>query len=305
MSDAVSDAASEAASVDVAVIGLGTMGGRCAALAVEKGFEVVGFDPVPEVRERAAAQGVTVAADAAAAVRDARVVLVSVPLPEHVAALAAGPLQAASPGTVVVDLSTIDPETARAAHAGLTAYDVVYIDAPVLGRPDRCGAWTLVVGGPVGTVEQVTPLLEKTVAARVVHVGDVGAGSAVKLLNNLMFGAINAVTAEALTICRHSGVDPAVFVDAVAQSGAATVSNLFKELAPRMIAGDDDPTFALDLLAKDNRLALQLAQQKRTAAPIAATVDMLNTAGLAQGLGQRDSGAMHRVYGLFSPQDRP
>jgi 3-hydroxyisobutyrate dehydrogenase len=129
-------------SVDVAVIGLGTMGGRCAALAAEKGFEVVGFDPVAEVRERAAAAGVRVAADPAAAVRDARVVLLSVPLPEHVAELAAGPLQAATAGTVVVDLSTIDPATARAAHAGLAAYDVTYVDATVLGRPDRCGAWS-------------------------------------------------------------------------------------------------------------------------------------------------------------------
>jgi len=294
---------SHTATADLAVIGLGTMGGRCAALAVEKGFAVAGYDPVGAVRERAAGHGVTVAPDAAAAVREARVVLVSVPLPEHVVDLADGPLQEAAPGTVVVDLSTIDPGSARQAHESLAGRDVVYVDAPVLGRPDRCGAWTLVVGGPAGAVEQVTPVLEKTVAARVLRVGDVGAGSAVKLLNNLMFGAINAVTAEALTICRHSGVDPAVFVDAVAQSGAATVSNLFKELAPRMIADDDEPTFALELLAKDNRLALQLAQQMRTAAPVAATVDMLNTVGLAHGLGPRDSGAVHRVYGSLSPGD--
>jgi 3-hydroxyisobutyrate dehydrogenase len=171
----------------------------------------------------------------------------------------------------------------------------------VLGRPERCGSWTLVVGGSDEAVRQVSPLLEKTVAARVLRVGDVGAGSTVKLLNNLMFGAINAVTAEALTICRHAGVDPAVFVDAVAESGAATVSNLFKELAPRMIAGDDEATFALELLAKDNRLVLRLAQDTRVAAPITASVDMLNTAGLAQGLGTRDTGAIQRIYAAMSP----
>ncbi|MGH3743225.1 MAG: NAD(P)-dependent oxidoreductase, partial [Micromonosporaceae bacterium] len=164
-----------------------------------------------------------------------------------------------------------------------------------------CGVWTLVVGGPETAVRRVAPVLEKTIAKRVARVGDVGAGSAVKLLNNLMFGAINAVTAEVLTICRQTGVDPELFVDAVAESGAATVSNLFKEAAPRMIAGDDEPTFALELLAKDNRLALQLAQQTLTAAPIAATVDMLNTAGLAKGLGHRDSGAILRVYDSVSP----
>jgi 3-hydroxyisobutyrate dehydrogenase len=290
-------------SADVSVIGLGTMGGRCASLAVEKGFDVVGFDPAERACEEAAACGVRIASDAADAVGAASIVLLSVPLPAHVADLANGPLLAAAAGTVVVDLSTIDPGTARRAHDALAVRDVTYLDAPVLGRPDRCGAWTLVVGGPSAAVDRVTPMLGETVAARVVHVGDVGAGSVVKLLNNLMFGAINAVTAEALTICRQSSVDPAVFVDAVAGSGAATVSNLFKELAPRMISGDDEPTFSLELLAKDNRLALQLAQQVNTAAPVAANVDMLNTAGLAQGLGQRDSGAIHRVYATLSQRD--
>jgi len=289
-------------SADLAVVGLGAMGGRCAVRAAEAGFKVVGFDPDPRARESARVGGVTIAADAAEAARTAPLILVSVPLPEHVADLAAGPLQEAAAGTVVVDISTIAPDTARKAYAELSAHDVGYVDAPVLGRPEGCGSWTLVVGGPVQAVTRVTPLLEETVARRVVQVGEVGAGSTVKLLNNLMFGAINAVTAEALTICRRSGVDPAAFVDVVAQSGAATVSNLFRELAPRMVSGDDDPTFALELLAKDNRLALQLAQQTQTAAPLAAAVDVLHTAGLAQGLGRRDSGALHRVYAALSPE---
>ncbi|MGH3366565.1 MAG: NAD(P)-dependent oxidoreductase [Nocardioidaceae bacterium] len=287
-------------SADLAVLGLGTMGGRCAARAVDAGLDVVGFDPVAGARETAGRHGVRIVDDPGLAAQQARVLLVSVPLPEHVAELAAGPLQRAAAGTVVVDLSTIDPGTAREAHAALAARSVVYVDAPVLGRPERCGAWTLVAGGPATNIDQVTPTLEKTIAARVVRVGDVGAGSAVKLLNNLMFGAINAVTAEALTICRSSGVDPAVFVDAVAESGAATVSNLFKELAPRMVRGDDEPAFSLALLAKDNRLAVQLAQQHRCLAPMAASVDMLNTAGLARGYGGRDTAAVHRLYAALS-----
>lgn len=287
-------------SADLAVIGLGTMGGRCAARAAGAGLDVTGFDPVPAARDRAAGSGVTVTSDVAQAARSAAVVLVSVPLPEHVAELASGPLQHATPGTVIVDLSTIDPGTARQASAVLAQVDVSYLDAPVLGRPERCGFWTLVVGGAESTVERVTPLLEKTVASRVVRIGEVGAGSIAKLLNNLMFGAVNAATAEVLTLCRRAGVDPGVFVDAIVQSGAATVSNLFKEAAPRMIAGDDDPTFALELLAKDNRLVLQLAQHLRVPAPIAASVDVINTAGLAQGLGGRDSGAVRQVYATLS-----
>jgi len=287
---------------DLAVLGLGTMGGACAARAVAEGLSVVGSDPVAEARQRAERVGVTTRPTLADAAASATTILLSVPRPEHVRDLASDALLAAAPGTVVVDLSTIDPGTAQQAAASLAEHDITYLDAPVLGRPDKCGAWTLVAGGPPPAIDAATPLLLKTIAARVVRVGDVGAGSVVKLLNNLMFGAINAVTAEALTLCREHGVDPAVFVESVAESGAATVSNLFKELAPRMIAGDDDPAFALALLAKDNRLALELAGQSGTVAPVAAVVDRINSAALAQGLGDRDTGAVHRAYPSLDPE---
>src|SRR5699024_7278661 len=195
---------------------------------------------------------------------------------ENVAQLAHGPLQDAQAGTIVVDLSTIDPDTARDAASTLAERGIVYMDSPVLGRPERCGSWTLVVGGPRAEFDFAAKLLKETIATRVVRVGDVGSGSVVKLLNNLMFGAINAVTAEALTLCEAQGVDSSEFVNAVAESGAATVSNLFKELAPRMVANDYNPTFSLDLLTKDNRLALKLARSRDMEAPVAATVTRIN-----------------------------
>ncbi len=280
----------------LAILGLGTMGGRAAARAVQQGFEVVGYDPSATARQDASAAGVEVTDDVSHAVASARTILLSVPRPEHVRGLAEGALAAAAPGSVVADLSTIDAQTARAAGKTLGDRQVTYLDAPVLGRPERCGFWTLVVGGPAAAVATVEPILQKSVAARVLRVGDVGAGSVVKLLNNLMFGAINAVTAEVLTIAADNDVDPAVFVDAVAESGAATVSNLFKEAAPRMVAGDYSPVFALDLLAKDNGLALQLADQSGTAAPIAELVDALNRAAADLGLGSWDSGVLHKAY---------
>lgn len=283
-------------SADLSVLGLGTMGGRVAARAVESGLEVVGFDPVEQARERASSAGVKVVASAEECAAAASLVLLSVPRPEHVDGLVDGALRSAGSGSVVADLSTIDPDTARRAATSLSPAGVTYLDAPVLGRPDKVGNWTLVVGGAADVVEAVTPTLLRVAAARVVRVGDTGAGSVVKLLNNLMFGAINAVTAEAIALCRDNGVDPAAFVDTVAGSGAATVSNLFRELAPRIVQGDDDPVFALDLLAKDNRLALALAEASATPAPIAATVDAINDEAVRLGYASRDSGAVFRTY---------
>ena len=282
--------------VRVAVLGLGTMGGRAASATAAAGHDVVGFDPVPEVRARAAGEGVGVVDTAEAALAGAELVLVSVPRPEHVRGLAEGALRSAAAGTVVVDLSTIDPTTARAAAATLAEVGVVYLDCPVLGRPAGCGTWTLVAGGPESAVTRVAPLLESTVARRVVRVGDVGAGSVVKILNNLMFGAINAVTAEAVHLSRGAGIDPSLFVDAVLDSGAATVSNLFRDIGPRLVAGQDDPVFALDLLAKDNRLALDLAAGAGLAAPVAEVVAQVNERALGLGYGSRDSIAVLHAY---------
>lgn len=280
----------------VTVLGLGAMGGRAVTAVAAAGYDVTGYDPMSSARDRAADAGTPVTDNAAAAVATADVVVLSVPKPEHVVALAEGDLLRARKGTVVVDLSTIDPATARRAAGIVARQGIVYLDCPVLGRPAGCGAWTVVAGGAEADVTRVTPLLESTVAKRVVRIGDVGAGSVVKILNNLMFGAINAVTAEALHLCERSGIDQAVFVDAVVDSGAATVSNLFRDLAPRIARGDHDPVFALDLLAKDNRLAAALAAEVGSAAPVAEVVGGINEATLGLGHGAKDSSAVIHAY---------
>lgn len=281
---------------DLSILGLGTMGGRVATTAVGAGLNVVGYDPVTNARESAGDGGVAIAGSAEECASSAPLVIVSVPNPEHITELAHGALTSCSPGTSVFDLSTIDPMTARDAAKGLSEHGVTYLDAPVLGRPDKVGNWTLVVGGDKQAIVDATPLLQRVAAANVVRVGDTGSGSVVKLLNNLMFGAINAVTAEAVALCRDNDVDPGVFVDTVAGSGAATVSNLFRELAPRIVSGDDDPVFAMNLLAKDNRLAAELAKASGTRAPIAEAVNALNAEAVGLGFGARDSGAVYRTY---------
>lgn len=284
----------------VAVLGLGTMGGRVAARLVSDSYEVHGYDPVASAGEAAAGAGVQVHDNADEAVKSASLVILSLPRPEHVLAVANGPLRTAAEGTVVADLSTIDPGTARACAEVLGGRGIGYVDAPVLGRPDRCGQWTLAAGGTETDISRIRAVLEGTIATSVVRVGDVGAGSVVKVLNNLMFGAINAVTAEALNACRLAGVDPAVFVATVANSGAATVSNLFQEMAPRLLASDYQPAFALSLLQKDNRLALQLADQVGAPAFVAECVDQVNTLAVNIGYGDHDAGAVQELYRMLS-----
>jgi len=284
------------ASPVLGVIGLGAMGGRVAARLTAAGT-VHGYDRSEAALEAAAGHGVRRAASAEEVAELADVLVLSLPMPDDVVGTARDVLAARlRPGSVVVDLSTIDPASARAAAEAVAQAGAVYLDAPVLGRPDKVGNWTLVAGGDEAAVEQVRPLLEGTVARAVVRTGDVGSGSVVKLLNNLMFGAINAVTAEVLTTAKAAGVDPAEFARIVAESGAATVSNLFKELAPKIAAGDFAPAFALGLLEKDNRLAVALARETGTPAFIGTAVDQVNRLSLDRGLGGLDTGAVQRLY---------
>lgn len=287
-------------SEQVAILGLGTMGGHAAQRLLGAGASVAGFDPSPAACEAATTSGVRACDTPKDAVRGASVVILSLPTPVDVIAAARGPLSAVTADTTIIDLSTIDPESAQTAAGEVAPTGASYLDAPVLGRPDHCGQWTLVAGGPAHTVEHVRPLLESSVAKKVVHVGEVGTGSVVKLLNNLMFGAINAVTAEVFDICHRSGLDPETFSATVADSGAATVSGLFHHLSAKIPAGDYFPTFSLGLLHKDNHLALELAKNSGSPAFMARCVDQINSLAVQQNWAHQDTGAVHKFYQLLS-----
>jgi 3-hydroxyisobutyrate dehydrogenase len=285
----------------VGVIGIGVMGSRVAAALAEAGLNVIGHDIDPVARERAEALGVRVVAGAKEVLAQVPVVLLSLPMPADVLAVVEESLPAAE-GVLVIDLSTIDPGTAREAAARVRGAGGRYVDAPVLGRPASVGAWTLPAGGQDADVAEVSQLTVGTIAKAVLPVGDVGAGCLVKVLNNMMFGAINAVTAEVLDLADRWGLPPARFVEVVADSGAATVSPLFRDVAPRMAAHDHTPVFSLALLRKDVGLGITLAQQLDAPAEISTAVAELTNAAVGLGHGQDDTSALIELYDIRRDQ---
>jgi 3-hydroxyisobutyrate dehydrogenase-like beta-hydroxyacid dehydrogenase len=280
----------------VAILGLGAMGGAAAAALAAGGVRTVGFDPSAAASQRAAQRAVAIAESAEQAASGASIVVLSLPTPRHVLAVVDDLVSTLAPEALVVDLSTIDPETAKSAAQRVRAVGSDYVDAPVLGRPAAVGAWTCVAGGRRDSVQRAERLLQGTVARKVLHVGDVGGGSLVKVLNNLMFGAINAITVEALALAEAAGLDPGVFVDAVKDSGAAAVSGLFRDVAPRIVDGDFAPVFATALLHKDNQLAMDIADRVGVPLIVGRSVQQLNTMAMREGVAADDSGAVIRVY---------
>jgi len=248
----------------VAVIGLGTMGLPMARHLVGAGHDVVGCDVDPA---RVELLGASAAATPRAAAEGAEVVLLSLPTPaavEEVVLGADGVRDGAGRGTLVVDMSTSPPALARSLASECAELDV--LDAPVSGGPHGAegATLTIMVGGDEPAFRRALPLFE-ILGDLVVLVGGHGAGQAAKLCNNLIAGATMAAIAESCAIARREGIDPEVLYELVTASTGD--SRVLRTRFP--LAGADDahpsahgyaPLFALDLIAKDMALALELAE---------------------------------------------
>lgn len=285
----------------IGIVGVGQMGSRIAAALLGTDAAVVAHDIDPVALTRASELGADVM-DTLAGLEGAGSVILSLPGPQEVLQVTSGLAALPRGAPHVIDMSTIDPHTARMCARTLSDAGGSYTDAPVLGRPATCGSWTLPVGGNGEGVARVRDILAP-VADRILHVGEIGQGQVVKLLNNLMFGAINAVTAEALSLSRAVGMDPRVFVETVVESGAATVSNLFKDIGPRAVAGRFEPTFTLRLLNKDNLLVAEMAREVGIPLPIGSAITTLNQMAMLAGYGEEDSIAVLKFLdGLRAPE---
>ena len=280
----------------VGFVGLGTMGLPMARRLVAAGHEVVACDVDPE---RVAVLGGAVAATPAEAAAEADAVLVSLPSLEAVEEVMLGPqgLRAgAPPGTLAIDLSTSSPSLARRLAAELETLAV--LDAPVSGGPRGAadGTLTVMVGGDAEAFERARPLLE-AFGTFVVHVGPSGAGQTAKLCNNLVAGATMAAIAEACAIASQEGLDPKLLYELLTSSTGD--SRVLRTRFP--IAGADDahpssngyaPLFALDLIAKDLGLALELAEQRGIEAAVAAAALVRYAEAQRAGHGELDYSAV-------------
>jgi 3-hydroxyisobutyrate dehydrogenase-like beta-hydroxyacid dehydrogenase len=274
------------------------MGFLVASTLVKAGYRVVVCDKDTRALQRARELGAATLDYPQNVAEQTEIVLLLLPGPPQVEAVVAGDrslLAGAQPGQVIVDMSTVDPATTRRMGNRAEEVGVSYLDAPILGRPSALGHWVLPVGGDSAIVARCRPVLE-VLASEVIHVGPLGAGHTLKLLNAMMFSAINAMTAEMMAISCKAGLPPEVLFETIAGSQAATVSGLFKEVGAKIVARDFTPVFPVDLLCKDNGLAIEMARACDAPPVLADAVQVLNELASARGLGVEDSGALVKVY---------
>ena len=283
----------------VGLIGCGRMGRCMLEGMLAKGYSVVVYDKFPAAAENAAALGATAVATPREAAQQASVILMSLPGPaqlEDVLVGEGGLKEGLTSDHVVIDTSTVDPKTTRGLDQRVEATGAAYLDCPILGRPSAAGKWMLPTGGSAEALEKVKPVL-LCFASNAVLVGDHGAGNALKLLNQMMFTCINAISSEVMAICDHVGIKKEVFYDTVAASTAATVSGLFREVGKCIVnEAYDTPAFTVDLLIKDTKLALQMAKDADAPSLIAGTAQMYNEIAHGEGLGGQDTSALYKVF---------
>ncbi len=289
----------------IGLIGAGVMGRTIAPKILEAGHVLIGFDPSAEAREKLKSLGAAVAGTLAEVALQADIIIMFLPGPAQVEECVAGPdglLAVARPGTVIVDMSTIDPGTSRRMWDLAKKKNIGYLDAPVLGRPATVGKWALPIGGAAEDIERCAPVF-RLLAAKFFHIGESGSGNKIKLLNQMMFGAINAMTAEMMAVSEKVGIPPKLLFETITASQAGTVSNLFKELGERIVLDDfSNPTFPVNLLCKDVRLAVEMAQEHKAPPLLARTIQFANEMAQAQGFGASDTAVMwksfSRLWGL-------
>ena len=282
----------------VGFIGLGIMGSRMAANLRRAGHELAVFNRTRETADAwARDHGAAVAATPAQAAAEAEVVITMVvdgPQVEAVLLGDGGAAGGAAEGTLCVDMSTIAPTETRRIGAALAERGVRFMDAPVTGSSPRAqdGTLTIMAGGEPQDFERAGPLFE-AMGELIVHVGGLGDGEMIKLINNAV-AAVNAATVgEALLVARRTGLD----LDALVRvMGAGSGGSAMLELKAEPMRRHDYATlFKLDHMLKDVRLCLEEGQAVGAPFPAAASTREILTAASRQGHGDEDFAAMIEV----------
>jgi 3-hydroxyisobutyrate dehydrogenase-like beta-hydroxyacid dehydrogenase len=275
----------------IGFLGLGIMGSRMAANVTKAGYELTAWTHSEGKAERWASQHGATAVGTPAEVANESDIVVSMVVDgaqvESVLCGADGVLEGGKEGLLCLDMSTIAPTDTRRIAALLAQHGIRMADAPVTGSSPRAqaGTLTIMVGGELEDFERAKPLL-KTMGELIVHVGELGQGEMLKLINNSLGAANAAAVAEALLLADATGVDLDALV-AVTQSGSGASAQLQMKAGP-MREHDYATLFKTEHLLKDVRLCLEEAQAAGIPFPAAAHARDLLAATMGRGHGADD-----------------
>jgi 3-hydroxyisobutyrate dehydrogenase len=282
----------------IGFIGLGIMGGRMAGVLSRAGYALTVFDIDRSRMQALATAGASGAASPQQVAERSDIVFSSLPVPATVKAVylgADGVLEGARPGTIAIDMSTVDPETTRAISAKAGDKAVAYLDAPVSGgfREAENGTLVIIVGGDRDALDRSRKVLE-ALGSTIHYAGPSGSGNVVKLVNNVMSMGNVLVAAEAFVLGVKAGMDGQTLFDILRTSAGRSFH--FERRLPNILARNFAPGFTVDLARKDLGLALDMARSCEVPVPATSLIHQLYNASAALGDGPNDFASIVKVF---------
>ncbi len=300
----------------IGFIGLGNMGLPMAEQLLQAGYKVRAFDVATASLDGARELGADIAESVADAADGASIVITMLPVGKHVRAVYFGPealIDAAAPGTLLIDSSTIDVETSRAVGDAATAAGLEMIDAPVTGgvMGARAGKLNFLIGGTDAAVERARPVLS-VMGENLLHAGAQGSGIGVKICNNMALGIAMIAAAEALMMAKRLGMDVKRTHEIISKSSGQSWPPSNYCPLPDVIDGVPAnngyrPGFTAAMMQKDLRLAQDAAQSVDACTPLGAHALAIFSLFCSNGDAQTDYSGISKLIGgdawdyLFDP----
>jgi len=282
----------------IGFIGLGTMGKWMALNVAKAGFPLTVFDVRPYPVKELVGAGATAGVDPADVAKRSAQIFLSLPdthVVESVLFGEKGVVQGLSPGSIVVDLSTINYMATLRIEEALRAKGMTFIDAPVSGMEARAKDATLTVmaGGNPGALEEIRPVLN-ALANNIVNAGKTGNGQLTKLINQLLFNMSCAAMAEILPMAVKLGLDPEAVCRVVTTGTGRTFALEF--FTPHILEDNFKPGYPLLSAYKDMESAAEISSQMKIPLPVFAATMQTYQMALSQGLGNENKGSMIKVW---------
>ncbi len=281
----------------IGFIGLGIMGRPMALNLAKAGHRLTVYNRTRSRADAIASDRIQVADSPREVASASNLIFVMVTDSAAVESVVAGPLgllESIRPGSLVVDMSTISPAVEQALDRRLEAVGASLVDAPVSGGDvgAQQGTLAIMVGGRRPDYERILPVLQ-AMGRTITYCGPVGSGQLTKLCNQILVSLNLLAVSEALAFATKNGLDPAVMIEAV--RGGAAGSWQLANLGPRIVAGDFQPGFMVDLMQKDLRLVMEAAGAAHAPLPGTALVHQLFHSAQARGLGREGTQALAKV----------
>ncbi|WP_352419328.1 NAD(P)-dependent oxidoreductase [Proteiniborus sp.] len=283
----------------IGFIGLGVMGKRMATNVLKGGYELTVSDLNKDSVKDLQQLGAKAAETPAEVAQNSDVVLTSLPnsaIVENVILGKKGILEGAKEGTIIVDLSSITPKSIQNIAKKASQKGVEVLDAPVSGGAAGAekGTLTIMVGGKNEVFEKVLPVLN-CIGTKVNHVGEVGAGDTVKLVNNLLLGANMVAVAEALALGVKAGLKPEILYNIISKSSGSSYA-LTAKYNNFIAKGNFEPGFMIDLQYKDLQLAVDTSKDLKMPLVMGNLAQQMFEMARAKGLGTEDISAVLKLY---------